>query len=254
MSQPPPWDPHGQQGQQPYPGEQYGPPGPQPLLDPRQPPPGWYPDPGGNQVLRWWDGAAWAPHTQPLPDPQPGAAAYGAGPGPARQQPAGHRSPHGGGSHRVRNILAVTGALVVAGAIISFLLSGSTAPPITSHGTVALYLNPLSGLNMQDAYPDITDGSQVTVSDSTGKVIGTGTLSYSSADTLTFLIEALGQEKGTGLTATELAPDVAIYTFTVTVPGGLDRYGITVGKNRGVIYESASQMKDPGLTLGSLSG
>ncbi len=38
----------------------------------------------------------------------------------------------------------------------------------------------------------------------------------------------------------------------MTVPGGQARYGITVGQNRGVVYESASQMKDPGLTLGSL--
>ena len=46
---------------------------------------------------------------QPLPDPQPGAATYGADPGPARQQPAGNRSPQSGGPHRVRNILAVIG-------------------------------------------------------------------------------------------------------------------------------------------------
>lgn len=252
MSQPqPPWTPEGQDGQQPYPGEQYGPSGVQPPQDPHQPQPGWYPDPGGQQALRWWDGAQWGPHTQPLPGPQPGTAQPGTGPAP---QPAGHRSPKGGGSHRVRNILAVIGALVVAGAIISFLSSGSTAPTVTSHGNVTLYSDALSGLNVQEAYPDITSGSQVTVSDSSGKIIGTGTLSYSPTETATFLLEAVAQEAGTGLTAAELAPDVAIYTFTVTVPGGLDRYGITVGRNRGVIYQSASQMKNPGLTLGSLSG
>lgn len=31
------------------------------------PPPGWYRDPGGLQAVRWWDGAQWTPHTQPLP-------------------------------------------------------------------------------------------------------------------------------------------------------------------------------------------
>lgn len=249
MNQPPPWDPH---GQQPYPGEQYGSSGQQSPQDSRQPPPGWYPDPGGQQALRWWDGTAWAPHTQPLPDQQPSADPYGASPDPARQLPAGHRSPRrGGGTHRVRNILAVIGALVVAGAIIIFLSSGSTAPPVTGHGSLTVYLNPFSGLNMQDAYPDITSGGQVTVTDPSGKVIGTGTLSYSKKDTVLFLMEAAAKYPQI---ASSLANDVVIYTFTVAVPGGEQRYGFSVGKNRGTIWVPSSQVKDPGLTLGSLSG
>jgi hypothetical protein len=44
---------------------------------------------------------------------------------------------------------------------------------------------------MSEAYPDVTDGSQVTVTDSSGKVIGTGTLSYSKADTFSFLVPGL---------------------------------------------------------------
>ena len=52
----------------------------------------------------------------------------GAGPGPGGPpQPAGHRSPQGGSSHWVRNVCAVIGALVVAGAIISFLSNGSSS-------------------------------------------------------------------------------------------------------------------------------
>jgi hypothetical protein len=104
---------------------------------------------------------------------------------------------------------------------------------------------------VQNAYPDIASGSQVTVTDSPGKVIGTGTLSYDPVQTATTLVTATA---GTGLTASELTAFVAVYDFTVTVPGGLDRYGITVGQNRGTIYETATQMKKgPSLTLGSLS-
>ncbi len=127
---------------------------------------------------------------------------------------------------------------------------GSSPPPVTGRGTLTVYLNPFSGLNMQDAYPDVTDGSQVTVTDDSGKVIGTGTLAYSKAQTFTFLVEAAAKY---GQTAADLAPDIAIYTFTVTVPGGEQRYGFTVGKGRGTIWVPPSQVKDPGLTLGSLS-
>lgn len=135
MSQPqPPWNPEDQQGQQPYPGEQYGPFGAQPPQDPRQPPPGWYADPGGSRALRWWDGTAWTPHTQPQPDlqpptgPQPGTVLPTAGPAP---QPGRRRSQARGNSHWVRNIFAGLGALVVAGVIISNLSSGSSSSSST---------------------------------------------------------------------------------------------------------------------------
>jgi len=60
---------------------------------PAGPPPGWYLDPGGLQVLRWWDGRQWGPQTQPLPGlrqesrspyadaPAPGRGGYDAFPG-----------------------------------------------------------------------------------------------------------------------------------------------------------------------------
>ncbi|MFC7403900.1 DUF2510 domain-containing protein [Georgenia alba] len=35
------------------------------------PAPGWYPDNADPRFLRWWDGNAWTPHTQPRPQPQP---------------------------------------------------------------------------------------------------------------------------------------------------------------------------------------
>ncbi len=100
MGQPqPPWNPEGQQGQQgqqSYPAEQYGPSGAQPRQDPRQSQPGLYPDPAGQQVLRWWDGTAWTPDTQPMPVPPPGAVIFRTGPGPGGQpQPAGHQQQSG---------------------------------------------------------------------------------------------------------------------------------------------------------------
>jgi hypothetical protein len=109
----------------------------QPPQDPRQPRPGWYPDPGGQQLLRWWDGRQWATHTQPLPDPQPGAAPYGTGSGhAAQQQPAGNRSRRRS-PHRARNILAVIVGLAVAGIIISALSAGSKGTGASPGSTAA---------------------------------------------------------------------------------------------------------------------
>jgi hypothetical protein len=122
---------------------------------------------------------------------------------------------------------------------------------VTAGGTLTVYDNPFSGLAMAEAYPDVTNGGQVTVTDSSGKVIGTGTLSYSKADTFNFLLQAtVKYEKAMA----DLAPDVAIYTFRVTgLPGQLSRYGFTVGKGRGTIWVPLAQVKGPGLTLGPLS-
>ena len=59
---------------------------PAPPTPPAAPVPGWYPDPADATRQRYWDGAAWSPHTHPLvsapawPTAAPGASAplYGA--------------------------------------------------------------------------------------------------------------------------------------------------------------------------------
>jgi hypothetical protein len=78
-----------------------------------------------------------------------------------------------------------TPGLITATAVTALALAGCSSgpPPVTAHGELTVYNNPFGGESMSEAYPDVTDGSQVTVTDSSGKVIGTGTLSYSKADT-----------------------------------------------------------------------
>lgn len=131
----------------------------------------------------------------------------------------------------------------------------STPPPVAAHGTVTLYTGLLSGSSVAEAYPDVTAGSQVTVTNTSGTVIGTGTLSYDKTEEFELVtLAAAKMGSNAGVTAAALSSDVAVYEFTVTVPSGLSRYGISVGTGRGTIYENAAEMKDPALTLGSLSG
>ena len=57
------------------------------------------------------------------------------------------------------------------------------------------------------------------MTDSSGKVIGTGTLSYSKADTFSFLVQAEVKYPQIGQS---LSSDIALYRFTVTdLPSGL---------------------------------
>lgn len=143
----------------------------------------------------------------------------------------------------------VTALVAVGSGVLLTACSASAPPAMTSHGTLAVYANASSGPNVQTAYPDITDGSKVTVTDDSGKVINTGTLSYNKTQTSVFLTEAAAKY---GLTAADMAPDVAIYTFAVTVPAGEQRYGFTVGKHRKTIWVPLSQVENPVLTLGRL--
>ena len=108
---------------------------------------------------------------------------------------------------------------------------GSQAAPITAHGALEVAVSPNDGESTSQAYPDINPGSQVTVINSGNDVIATGTLVFGHID------------------ATQGETDY--YTFTVTVPAGLPRYGIQVGNGHGTIWESAAQMKaGPSLCLG----
>jgi hypothetical protein len=123
---------------------------------------------------------------------------------------------------------------------------GGFSDPVTAaHGHVIVYVSPQAGLTVQQAYPDIASGGQVTVTDSSGNKIGAGTLT-SSRDfrQAAVLLERArygdGPAAGPQPTASELAASGAVYDFTVTVPW-LVRYGITVGRQE-TYYYTAAQM------------
>jgi hypothetical protein len=145
-------------------------------------------------------------------------------------------------------------ALIAATAAVTALAGCGGPGNIAAHGTLQVFASPLSGQSVTDSYPDITSGSQVTVKNPSGTVIGTGTLAFDAKGTHT--AETLfASGLGGGTTPAQYAEWVEAFTFTVKVPAGLARYGIQVGSGRGTIWFSAAQMsKGPGLSLGSATG
>jgi hypothetical protein len=88
----------------------------QPPQGPHQPQPGWYSDPGGEQVLRWWDGRGWTAQTMPMPA-APGAQPAGpAQPGPVPQAGQRSRKPWPA-RHKVLTGIIAAVALIIIGSI-----------------------------------------------------------------------------------------------------------------------------------------
>jgi hypothetical protein len=112
------------------------------------------------------------------------------------------------------------------------LAACSSSPPgFTAHGTLTASAGILAGGPPSELFPDITDGGQVTVVNSSNTVIGTGTLNLQG-----------NQAQTVGQTDT--------YTLTVSnLPGGLSRYGFQIGHNRGTVWETPSEAKHPSLSL-----
>jgi hypothetical protein len=128
------------------------------------------------------------------------------------------------------SLAAVTAALLTAAGC-------SAGPaPITAHGTVTVDYTSSAGGGPGDS---LNDGDQVVIVNSSGTVVGNGILATQSFST------------------TADAPDWEdVFSFKVTVPGALPRYGIQVnGTSHGTVWESAAQMKSgPALSLDETTG
>ncbi len=124
--------------------------------------------------------------------------------------------------------LGVTAALVTGAALDA---SGVFSQRMLAvHGTEQVVVTSFDGMSTSGAFPDITAGSPVTVVDTSGHVLGTGTLAASDPS-------SWGSQD-------------AVYSFIVTVPAGEPRYGIEIGRNRGTEWFSEAQMRSgPSLSV-----
>lgn len=102
--------------------------------------------------------------------------------------------------------------------------------------------------------PDITDGTQVVVTDSDGHVLATSSLQEDDSKTAMAAIKQYDALQLTLGSFGSLADGggMSAYTFKVDVPAGQARYGVSVGDvNRGTVWFTESQMrKGPQVGLG----
>lgn len=93
----------------------------------------------------------------------------------------------------------------------------------TARGFVQVTTPAMSGQAPQQAFPDIAAGDEVTVVDSSGTVVSSGILTQ-------------------GMSSAGLV-NSQFLDFTLSVPAGLDRYGIRVGLDRGTVWFTREQMR-----------
>ena len=91
-----------------------------------------------------------------LPQPQP----YSPGP-----RPGAHHAPRRLRNRKSRPALAALGVLIIVLAAVVVIAKVTSGPgTITAHGTLEVAVSMLDGDTPSEAYPDISDGGQVTPS------------------------------------------------------------------------------------------
>lgn len=134
---------------------------------------------------------------------------------------------------RLRTPAVVTaGALAAAGLAVAALAGAGIFRhgTIVVHGTEQLVVTSYDGMSTEQAFPDITGGTPVTVVNPAGAEVGSALLSPSDP--------------------TSWGPQDAVYAFVVTVPAGEQKYGIQIGRDRGTVWFTPAQMlRGPAVTL-----
>ncbi len=135
-------------------------------------------------------------------------------------------------------LIAGCGVFLAIIAVILIITVGGGSS-FTAHGTA------------QDCTGVISDGTQAVVTDSSGKVIGTGTLVTDNSKAALAVEQQYDQlQLGLGSLGGNTS-GMSIYDFTASgLPSGLSRYGINLGSGHGTVWFSEKEMvAGPGRSL-----
>ncbi|MFG1638866.1 hypothetical protein ACGFMK_01130 [Amycolatopsis sp. NPDC049252] len=141
-------------------------------------------------------------------------------------------------AHRSRkHLFIVLGAAAVAVLAAVLIIVFTTSGPSSVHGTLSLLCDmkcTKAAADGYDGYGDLSNDSQVTLVDETGKVVATTELHRTPGEE-TKIVDGMW---------------VRTFTFTFTDVPSADRYGVHLGNNnRGTLWKSADETARDGFSL-----
>ncbi len=131
--------------------------------------------------------------------------------------------------------------------VLTALAGCSASGTMTVSGHEVVVIDPDNNTEIWGIFPDVGAKTPVTVLNGAGRIIGSATLRFEPH------VSARDGAKYNS-DSENVSDFIAVYSFTVSVPRGLARYGIKIGSSHGTVWLSAAQMSGgPVLTLGSMS-
>lgn len=127
----------------------------------------------------------------------------------------------------------VMGATALSLGLLAAGCGSSSPPPITANGTIQVSINEADNIGAPgSAVNPFENGGAVQVVTDSGKVLAAAPVTPSAN---------AGQAEGSDA--------VLNYQFRVTVPAGQPQYGIRLSGVPGTVWESASEMRHPALSV-----
>lgn len=136
------------------------------------------------------------------------------------------------------NVIAGACGIALAAALAT--ACSSSPAPITAHGLT------------EDCTGTFGDGTPVAITNSSGTVVADATLTTDGSPAALAMVKQYDDLNALASALNGGATGMSAYNWTVTVPAGQARYGVTVGSaTKGTIWFSEQQMRSgPATSLG----